>query len=155
LPATDHFKTHLRAAFEAMTVGRSFTFSRTFTEGYVTVFCCISGDYNPYNLDDTFAAESWYGKRTIPGLLTASMGTHIGGMIGFIATEMDFRFLAPVYIGDTITCTVEVIERDEENRPVNSRGTWTNQSGDEVLTDRIAGFPSHMRLAPDGTPGGP
>jgi acyl dehydratase len=31
------------------------------------------------------------------------MATHIGGLVGFLATEMRFEFLDPVYVGDTIT----------------------------------------------------
>ncbi|HUY78949.1 MAG TPA: MaoC/PaaZ C-terminal domain-containing protein, partial [Ktedonobacterales bacterium] len=86
--ASEAFKQRLSAAFDEIAVGQTFTFRRTFTEGDVAIFCGVTGDYNPYHIDETFARESRFGRRIIPGLLTASMLTHLGGMIGFLATEM-------------------------------------------------------------------
>jgi 3-hydroxybutyryl-CoA dehydratase len=106
----------LREAFDEMYVGQTFAFRRTFTEGDVALFCGVTGDYNPYYQDESFAAESWYRKLNIPGLLTNSMLTHIGGMLGFLATEVSFEYLAPIFAGDTITCTVTVAEKDEAKR---------------------------------------
>ena len=77
--ATTEFKRWLREALDATFVGQSFTFRRTFTEGDVALFCGVTGDYNPYHQDAAFAEESFYGRLTIPGLLTGSMLTHIGG----------------------------------------------------------------------------
>jgi acyl dehydratase len=145
--ATPEFKQRLREAFEEMYVGQTFTFRRTFTGGDVALFCGVTGDYNPYHQDEAFAQESPYGRLTIPGLLTGSMLTHIGGMLGFLGTEMSFEYLAPVYVGDTITCTVTVTEKDEEKRRVNATAGFVNQSGVEVLRARFSGFPGRIRLA--------
>jgi 3-hydroxybutyryl-CoA dehydratase len=145
--ATSEFKQQLRAAFDAMAVGQSFVYRRTFTDSDVALFCGVTGDYNPYHLDDTFARESWLGRRNLPGWLTASMATHIGGMLGFLATEMRFHYLAPVYVGDTITCTVTVAEKNEEQRQVICTVTFVNQAGVEVIRGGFRGFPSLIRLA--------
>lgn len=145
--ATPEFKQRLRTAFAEMPVGRTFTYRRTFTEGDVALFCGITGDFNPYHLDATFAAESWYGRPIIPGLLTASMLTHLGGMIGFLATKMTFEYLGPVYPGDTITCVMTVTEHDEARRSMSGTMTYANQEGTEVLRGSFAGFPSDVRLA--------
>jgi 3-hydroxybutyryl-CoA dehydratase len=145
--ASDDFKARLRVAFDAVAVGQTFTWRRTFTEGDVALFCGVTGDFNPYHLDDTFARESWFGRRIIPGLLTASLATHIGGLIGFLATEMSFEYLAPVYIGDTVTVTVTVVEKDEAQRTLTSAVTCVNQEGREVLIGRFSGFPADVRLA--------
>jgi acyl dehydratase len=107
----------------------------------------VTGDYNPYHQDEAFARESWYGRLTIPGLLTGSMLTHIGGLLGFLATEMSFEYLAPVFVGDTITCTVTIAEKDEERRQVKATVDFVNQDGVEVLRASFAGFPSQVRLA--------
>jgi len=148
--ATPAFKARLRAAFDALQVGHAFTFRRTFTDGDVALFCGVTGDYNPYHLDDTFASENWYGRRIIPGLLTGSMLTHIGGMLGFLATEMNFQYLAPVYIGDTITCTVTFVEKDESQRRCVGTAAFVKQDGVAVLQARFSGFPGLLRLRPDG-----
>ena len=145
--ATPEFKQQVREAFDALQVGQTFTFRRTFTEGDVALFCGVTGDYNPYHIDQTFAESNWFGRRNIPGLLTSSMITHIGGLIGFLATEMHFEYLQSVYIGDTITCTVTFQEKDEEKRLIYATASLVNQDGVEVLKARFSGFPSNIRLA--------
>jgi len=145
--ATPEFKQQVREAFESIQVGQTFTFRRTFTEGDVALFCGVTGDYNPYHIDETFAQGNFFGRRIIPGLLTSSMITHIGGMIGFLATEMHFHYVESVYIGDTITCTVTFMEKDAEKRLFRVMGTFVNQHGVEVLRARFSGFPANVRLA--------
>ena len=145
--AGDEFKAQVKAAFESVELEKPFIYRRTFTDADLALFCGISGDFNPYHMDDEFARQSWFGRRTLPGLLTASMATHLGGMIGFLATEMTFEYLAPVYPGDTITCVMRFTERDEAKRLLTALVTYTNQDGVEVLRARVLGFPSQIRLA--------
>ncbi len=145
--ATPEFKQQLREAFDTIRVGQTFTFRRTFTEGDVALFCGVTGDYNPYHIDEAFAQSSFFGRRIIPGLLTASMITHIGGMLGFLATEMHFSYVASVYIGDTITCTVTFTEKDEQKRLFHATANLVNQHGVEVLQAQFSGFPGNVRLA--------
>jgi 3-hydroxybutyryl-CoA dehydratase len=145
--ATKQFKQQLREAFDSLQVGQIFTYRRTFTEGDVALFIGVTGDLNPYHQDEMFASESWFKRRNIPGLLTASMATHIGGMMGFLATEMTFQYLKPVYVSDTITCVVTIVEKDEEKRQVFCSVNFTNQDGIEVLKGSFCGFPSNVRLA--------
>ena len=145
--ATSEFKQNLKIAFDSINVEQTFTFRRTFTEGDVALFCGVTGDYNPYHIDETFIRESWFGRKIIPGLLTGSMITHIGGMIGFLATEMVFEFVQAVYVGDTITCVITITEKDEEKRLLIARATYVNQHNVEVLRARFKGFPGQVRLA--------
>ncbi len=144
--ATPDFKQQLKDAFAEIEVGATFTYRRTFTEGDVALFCGVTGDFNPYHMDETFASQSWYGRRNIPGLLTGSMLTHIGGMLGFLATEMDFHYLAPVYVQDTITCTLTFTEKDEAKRQFLGTVSYVNQDGVEVLRASFRGFPGQVRL---------
>jgi 3-hydroxybutyryl-CoA dehydratase len=144
---TPEFKQRLQRAFEELEVGQTFTFRRTFTETDVANFCGVTGDFNPYHLDAAFAAESFFGRRIIPGLLTGSMMTHVGGLLGFLATEMQFEFLAPVYVGDTITCTVTVAGKNPDLRRVEGEAEYVNQDGVGVLWARFEGFPGNVRLA--------
>jgi 3-hydroxybutyryl-CoA dehydratase len=145
--ATPEFKRQLKEAFDAIEVGQVFTFRRTFTDGDVVLFCGVTGDYNPYHIDKPFIKSSWFGRRIIPGLLTASMITHIGGMIGFLATEMSFQYVQAVYVGDTITCTVTFTEKDEAKHLFSAAASYINQDGVEVLRATFSGFPANVRLA--------
>src|SRR5215212_3323752 len=122
--ASPEFKQLLRDAFAAIRVGQTYTFRRTFTDGDVSLFIGVTGDFNAYHLDETFAAQTWFGRRNIPGLLTARMVTHVGGMIGFLATKMEFEYVASLYVGDTITCTVTMTEKDEANRLIHGTAAY-------------------------------
>jgi 3-hydroxybutyryl-CoA dehydratase len=142
----EEHRARLSEAFEALEPGKQFVYRRTFTDGDVALFCGVTGDLNPYHQDDLFAASTPFGRRIIPGLLTASMLTHVGGMLGFLATEMHFEFVGAVYVGDTVTCTLTFVERDEQRRRFRAESTSVNQDGVEVLRGRVSGFPSQVRL---------
>ncbi|MBJ7599827.1 MAG: acyl dehydratase [Candidatus Nephthysia bennettiae] len=142
----EEHRARLSEAFGALEPGKQFVYRRTFTDGDVALFCGVTGDINPYHQDDLFAASTPFGRRIIPGLLTASMLTHVGGMLGFLATEMQFEFVGAVYVGDTVTCTLTFVERDEQRRRFRAESTSVNQDGVEVLRGRVSGFPSQVRL---------
>ena len=127
--------------------GDSYSFSRTFTDGDVSLYCGLTGDYNPFHLDETFAAASRFGSRIVPGLLTGSLMTHVGGMLGMLGAEMKFAFLAPVFIGDTITCTV-VIEDVDARGVASASVEMVNQSGQRVVDASFVAKSMHPRLAP-------
>lgn len=144
--ATPEFKQNLKEAFDSIQVGQSFTFRRIFTEGDVALFIGVTGDFNPYHQDETFASSGFFGRRNIPGLLTGSMLTHIGGLIGFLATDMSFEYLLPVYVGDTITCTVTFTEKNQAKRRMTAQVSYVNQDGTEVMRAQFTGFPGQVRL---------
>jgi 3-hydroxybutyryl-CoA dehydratase len=143
----DDHRRRIAEAFDAFELGKQYAFRRTFTDGDVAMFCGVTGDFNPYHQDDVFAAASPFGGRIVPGLLTASMLTHIGGMLTFLATDMRFDFLAGVHVGDTVTCTVTFTSRDEARRRVGGEATCVNQHGVEVLRGSFSGRPGPSRLA--------
>lgn len=148
-PGQNAFQQQRRAAFEQLQVGQRYTYRRTFTEGDVAAFCGVTGDFNPVHQDEAFARDSPFGRRIVPGLLPGSMLTHIGGLLGFIAAEMHFDFLAPVYIGETVTCVVEVMTKDEGRRRVHCEARLLNEAGQKVIQVRFSGFPTQVRLHPD------
>jgi 3-hydroxybutyryl-CoA dehydratase len=99
---------------ESMEVGKVFSYRRTLTDGDVSLFIGATWDVNPLHTDDVYAENTDFGCRIVPGLLTASLLTHLGGLWAFMATRMEFTFTAPVYIGDTITAEAEIIEYEAE-----------------------------------------
>ena len=83
-------------------------FTRTFTETDTMLFVGLSGDFNPHHTDAEFCALTRFGKPIVPGFLVAAMATHIGGQWAVLASQFHLDFLAPVYIGDTVTCEAEL-----------------------------------------------
>jgi acyl dehydratase len=122
-------------------VGARGSFSRTITEADVALFIGVTWDVNPLHTDETYARLARFGRRIVPGLLTASLVTHLGGLWAFMATDMHFEFLGPVYVGDTITATAEVIEAVPEKGFVHLRVECVNAEGKAVLRGEVSGFP--------------
>ena len=126
-------------AIEGISVGDTFTTFRTFTEQQVMDFARISRDYNPVHFDERFAKAMKFNGKICHGLLVGGMLTEIGGQLGWLATEMDFKFQKPVYFGDTITLELTVIDIDE-NGLATSKVVFTNQDGAVVLEAMVKGF---------------
>ena len=125
-------------------VGARGAFTRTLTEGDVALFIGATWDVNPYHTDDVYVGQTSFRRRIVPGLFTASLLTHMGGLWAFLATEMHVEFLAPVYIGDTITAEALVAEVDSRTGRVLLRCRCTNTSGQDVLRAEISGFPGRF-----------
>lgn len=144
-------RAQVEKTFAAIEVGQRFRWSRTFTEGDVALFVGVTGDFNPFHIDDQFAVQTKFGRRIVPGLLTASLATHIGGMLAFLASEMHFRYHQPVFVGETVTCEVEVLEKIQEGRRVRASVRCTKNETVEVLTGEFIGTPAALRLKPEET----
>ncbi len=93
------------------------TASRTITEGDLTGFAGLSGDYNLIHTDAEFAKTTPYGQRIAHGLLVLSIASGLAMRSGIMeGTVMAFReinewkFVKPVFIGDTIHVNINVKE---------------------------------------------
>ncbi len=127
----------------ATRVGEKAAFTRTLTEADAALFIGVTWDVNPYHTDDSYVAQTRFGRRIVPGLLTASLLTHLGGLWAFLATEMTFEFLGPVYIGDTVTAEAEIVEVNERGW-VRLAGRVFNVDGQDVLRATIHGYPGRF-----------
>ena len=125
-------------AINGLSIGDTFSIQRTFVEKDMKTFSEITRDYNPVHFDDRFVSAKKFNGRICHGLLVASMLTEIGGQIGWLATEMDFKFLKPVYFGDTITCTLK-ITRIDDKLWAEAEAIYKNQSEDIVLKAFLSG----------------
>lgn len=134
-----------KRSLEDFTVGETAVFSRTFTEIDSQQFVGITWDVNPYHTDDEFCKTHRVDRRIVQGLLVGSMLTHIGGLAAVLATHIEFEFLAPVYIGDTITARVVVQEADETRGWARMEMVGTNQSNVLVIQGEARGYPARFR----------
>jgi len=128
-----------RKAIQGLTVGDTFVVSRRFTEKDMLAFADVTRDYNPIHFEKRFSEVKSFHDRICHGLLVGSLLTEIGGQIGWLASEMNFRFKRPVYFGDTIECTFTIKEIDERNRS-RAEVIYRNQHGVIVLEADLAGI---------------
>ena len=118
-------------------IGTTARRSKTFSERDVALFAEASGDHNPLHLDEVYAAGTIFKRRIVHGMLTAGLisavlANDLPGP-GSIYVSQTLQFKAPVFLGDTITVTVEVIAYRESRRYATLRTTGVNQDGTTVI----------------------
>ena len=128
-----------KRAAAGLQAGDRFRTSRTFTDDDVVRFARISKDYNPVHFDTRFAEARNFRAPICHGLLTASLVTEIGGQIGWLASAMNFRFKGPVYVGETITCSLVITAIDQDGR-AKASATITRADGVTVIEAEIHGI---------------
>ena len=109
--------------FEEFEIGDQIeTAARTVTEADVVLFAGLSGDYNQLHTDVEFARETLFGERIAHGLLGLSIASGLASRLGFIEgtaeafTGLEWKFRAPIRIGDTIRVQTEVLRKKEMPR---------------------------------------
>ncbi|HEX8352922.1 MAG TPA: MaoC family dehydratase [Pyrinomonadaceae bacterium] len=119
-----------------MKAGDVVAWERTFTDEDVRRFAEFSGDAGAHHLRPDEA-----GRLMVHGLLTATLPTKIGGDIDFIARQMTFRFVRPVFSGDTVRCEVRIEELADAGQYTRLKSSWVcrNQHGKEVMTGEAEG----------------
>lgn len=128
-----------KKAIEGLKVGDMFTVSRTFVEQDVLDFSNMTKDYNPVHFDERFAKAKNLRGKICHGLLVGSLVTEIGGQIGWYASKLDFRFKKPVYIGDTVTCSLTISCMAGEGL-TEAKAVCRNQEGEIVLETFLKGY---------------
>lgn len=96
---------------------------RTVTESDIVSFAGLSGDYNLIHTDAEYSRETPFGARVAHGLLGLAIVSGLAVRTGVLeGTVLAFReinewkFVRPVYIGDTIHALLEVTETKELRR---------------------------------------
>lgn len=122
--------------FEEITTGLSHSFTVTMTEEKHNMFTMLSGDENPMHMDEEYAKAHGYEHKLVYGMATASLYSTLVGMYlpgeHCIFHEVDTKFNAPVYIGDTLTVEGTVKEIHELFKRVKIKATIRNQDGVKV-----------------------
>jgi 3-hydroxybutyryl-CoA dehydratase len=133
--------------YEDYRVGATFISpGRTITETDLVLYSALTGDWYEGHTNVEFAKRTVFGQRFAHGFLTLCVGTSLLFRLGvnellpssFLANlgVEGMRFLAPVFIGDTIKCEAELMEMTEKSE---TRGILTfnmrvvNQRNEKVL----------------------
>ena len=125
------------AQLMGLAVGQRLTWERTFTEDDVRQFAEVSGDRGAHHVQ-----PGPDGRVMVQGLLTATLPTKIGGDLSFMAREMTFEFVRPVFSGDAITTDVSILSVEPEGSRewASIEAVCRNQAGKDVLLAHIRGF---------------
>ena len=123
--------------FDEITVGQSARLLRTLSVADIQAFAAVSGDTNPAHLDAKYANDTLYHGVIAHGmwsgaLISALLGTKFPGP-GTIYLDQVLHFTQPVRIGDTLTVTVTVLNKDDTDKSVELDCQVLNQKGERVL----------------------
>lgn len=98
----------------SVTPGQKATRTMTVTAEHVRAYAELTGDYNPLHFDEAFAAGTKFGRLVAQGGLTTGILHALVAMDmpgpGTVFLSQDWKYTAPVYIGDTITAEATVLE---------------------------------------------
>jgi len=136
--------------FEEFSVGQKVTTEkRTVTEDDIMTFARVSGDDNRIHTDPQFSKTTIFGRQVAHGLLGLAIASGLAWQTGILdGTVIAFRevkewkFIKPVFIGDSIYVELETIETKglprigggsvtitlevkNQNDEVCHRGMWT------------------------------
>ena len=119
-------------------VGDRTSFIKVFTEEDLEKFSQITTDRNELHFDEDYAKASIFGKRILPGMLTASLfsalvGNHLPGKGGiYLGQTISFR--EPVFINDKITASAE-ITNIREDKPILTMRMLCINSKNEICVE--------------------
>jgi acyl dehydratase len=119
--------------FDDVQVGQEWeSLGRTVTETDIVNFAGLSGDFNPIHVDHEFCKDTIFRKPIAHGLLILAMGSGLGVVyppmrtLAFMEIR-EWKFLDPVFIGDTIRMKTKVLEKEERSRGKRGVITWERQ----------------------------
>ncbi|HXQ91920.1 MAG TPA: MaoC/PaaZ C-terminal domain-containing protein [Nitrososphaerales archaeon] len=118
-------------------VGQKASYERSFTVNDVELFAELSGDKGEHHL-----RADKEGRIMLHGLLTATVPTKLGGDMNYIAREISYEFLRPVFAGDKVRADAVVtkVEQSEGHQKVAMDFVCYNQHGKEVMRGRTNGI---------------
>lgn len=122
-------------------VGLKEQFEVSITDSMMEAFRAVTGDVNPLHTDREFALEREYPDRIVYGLLTSSFLSTLAGVYlpgeNSLIREVDTKYVKPVFVGDRLTITGEVIEVNYDFKIFTMKVTIVNQNGEKVVRGKM------------------
>jgi len=96
---------------------------RTITESDVVTFAGLSGDFNQIHVDAEYSKNTPFGQRVAHGLLGLAIASGLVVQTGLMEGTIilfreitEWKFVKPIYLGDTIHVDIEVVETKDMRR---------------------------------------
>ena len=142
--------------FEEFTVGQTLdTAKRTITENDIMTFAELSGDDNRIHTDPEFSKTTQFGRQIAHGMLGLSIASGLAWKTGILdGTVIAFRevnewkFVKPVFIGDSIYVELEVKETKALPRIGHAHRVGDADAVDADAIDRVVDGEQVDQVAP-------
>jgi acyl dehydratase len=120
-----------------ISVGQKATRTITLTAEHVKTYAEMTGDYNPLHFEEDFASKTKFKKLVVQGGLTTGLLHALVAMDmpgpGTVFLSQNWKFTAPVFIGDTITAEAEVLSVHASKPVTQLKVAIARQDGETVL----------------------
>ena len=124
--------------YDELQPGQRAQLLRTLTMMDVQAFALVSGDFNPSHVDAEYAEGTrshgvvahgmWAGA-----LISSLLGTEFPGP-GTVYIEQNLRFHGPVHLGDTLSVSATVVDKNDSTGIVRLDCEVLNQRGEQVVS---------------------
>lgn len=133
----EHMKRINEYTYDEIEIGHEESFQVKITETMMEQFLQITGDSNPLHRDAEYAVTRKYADKVVYGMLTASFfstlaGVYLPGKYSLIHS-VESKFLRPVYVGDELTVSGTVKEKEDAYRMLILNLLIKNQKGEKVV----------------------
>ena len=122
---------------DRLSIGQKATRSITLTAEHVKSYAEMTGDRNPLHFDEDFASKTKFKKLVVQGGLTTGLLHALVAMDmpgpGTVFLSQNWKFTAPVFIGDTITAEAEILSIHASKPVTQLKVAITRQTGETVL----------------------
>ncbi len=113
--------------FDELAVGQEASFEVRVTQEMMDSFRAVTGDVNPLHNDEEHAREKGFPGRVVYGMLTASFLSTLAGVYlpgrHCLIHSVSVEFPQPVFVGDLLTVSGVVTEKDERFRFITVKAT--------------------------------
>ena len=118
-------------------VGQEESFSVLITEEMLASFKDITKDINPLHNDEEYAKEQGFSGKVSYGMLSASFlstlaGVYLPGKYSLIQ-NVSVEFPRPVFVGEKLTITGKVTEKNDTFNFIVLKVLITNEKGEKKL----------------------
>lgn len=123
--------------YDEIIIGQEESFQVTVSEEMMEQFLQITGDVNPLHRDAAYAVTRQYVDKVVYGMMTASFfstlaGVYLPGRYSLIHS-VETKFLRPVYVGDVLTVSGTVKEKEDAYRMLVLNLLIKNRKGEKVV----------------------
>lgn len=120
-----------------LTIGQKAVRSIRLTTEHVATYASMTGDYNPLHFDENFVSKTKFKRLVVQGGLTTGLLHALVAMDmpgpGTVFLSQNWKFTAPVFIGDTITAQAEIVSMHASKPVTQLKVVVRRQTGEIVL----------------------
>lgn len=124
-------------SYEEISIGQKESFVVEVKQEMLDKFKCITGDINYLHNDEDFAKDCGYKSKVVYGMLTASFLSTLAGVYlpgeNSLIHSVNMDLAKPVYVGDILTVTGTVKEKNDLFRFIEIKTEIRNQDDVKVL----------------------